>query len=647
MLNITVSTRAVNLALYFLLLAILVHWKCYFTVLCIWLNLLFWNSSFNKFDGFLPERIAIFRRRECRAFKGVVAVAIQTFLRAKRNQSISRVVETAVQRYGKKAIFRYDGKEWTLEEIDQYANQVAHYFSTVEKLEKGECVALLATACPQYVAIWLGLNKIGCITALINCNLKDEPLRHAITVAKCKATIVGVDLFSTYWRCESTSRYFQKPCRLRSLNYSWFDKEIEKMLKTKPVVDNPPGYFDTVCYIFTSGTTGLPKPCVITSHRMYAYIISHHYILDVRSDDVLYCTLPLYHSAGGVVAVGQGLIFGTTVVMRKQFSASKFWPDVVKNKCTAFQYIGELCRYLLAQPFHPAEKEHSLRLVYGVGLRPQIWREFAGRFSIPRIIECYGSTEGNTGFTNIDGRPGAVGFTSRIVEAVKKQFFIKVDAVTGEPIRDAEGLCIRCKANEPGELVGQITSGKFNSFDGYLQKDATQKKYIENVKKPGDVYFRSGDIMVYDDLGYVYFMDRIGDTYRWKGENVSTSEVEGVISRLLDDVNVAVFGVEIPGCEGRAGMACIGCSDARIDLRTLSEQVTKRLPAYARPLFLRFLCELSTTGTFKIQKAALKDDSYNVTRTADPVYFWSNKSANYEKLHSEQYEEILRGRIRF
>ncbi|OWA52520.1 Long-chain fatty acid transport protein 4 [Hypsibius exemplaris] len=604
----------------------------------------------------LPGPLRRFVFRDLRAGVASVFMAIDYLIVSKQNISFVTIFERNARKNAKKVAFRYNDTEWTLERVDKYANQVAHYFQSVERLKKGDCVALIATSCPEYVAIWLGLNKIGCVTALINCNLKEDALRHAITAAESRVVIVGADLVENYIPVQSTLEDIQKSlvfCESGTLKYDGilpvFDRKIAAMPETKPEVVDPPRYFDRLFYIYTSGTTGLPKPCIITTHRANAYVCAHHYLIGITKDDVLMCTLPLYHSAGGLIAVGQALLFGTTVVIKKNFSASKFWDDVRKNKCTVFHYVGELCRYLLAQPPKPNDTQHTLRVCYGVGLRPQIWTEFVKRFAIPRIAECYGSTEGNVGFLNIDGRPGAIGFTSRSLEFFKQQFLIRVDMESNEAIRDGNGRCIVCKANEPGELIGKISTGsKFSSFDGYLQKEATTKKQLRDVFQQGDLYFRTGDILMKDEEGYIFFVDRTGDTFRWKGENVSTTEVEGVISRLANDVDVAVFGVSVPGCEGKAGMACISGSDSKVNMDSFSAGVKNSLAAYARPLFLRFVPELEVTGTFKIKKGALREEAYDIGKCGDDrVFFWDPASALYKLLTPADYERLSRGGIRY
>uniref|UniRef100_A0A0L8FZ86 Long-chain-fatty-acid--CoA ligase n=2 Tax=Octopus bimaculoides TaxID=37653 RepID=A0A0L8FZ86_OCTBM len=358
-------------------------------------------------------------------------------------------------------------------------------------------------------------------------------------------------------------------------------------------------------FIYTSGTTGLPKAATITHCRYFFMAYGIKQFLQVKESDVLYNTLPLYHSAGGILGIGQTLLGGTTCVIRKKFSASQFWIDCVHYGCTVSQYIGEICRYLLAQPNRPEEKQHKLRLMFGNGLRPQIWEQFQKRFSIEQIGEFYGATEGNCSLINIDNTVGAVGYTTRILPFLYPVTLVKVDEYTGEPVRDTNGICVKAKPGEPGLLVGKIVKGDpTREFDGYLNQKETSKKIIPDVFRKGDRAFATGDILSMDAFGYMYFRDRTGDTFRWKGENVSTSEVEAVISNILKLQDVVVYGVEIPGVEGRA-------------------------------------------GTFKIQKTELRKENFNVNLTGDRIYYMDSSSRKYQLITPDIYQDICSGKIRF
>ena len=310
-------------------------------------------------------------------------------------------------------------------------------------------------------------------------------------------------------------------------------------------------------------------------------------------------------------------------------------------------HIGELCRYLLAQPSRPTDVQHCMRLAIGNGLRLQIWKEFQKRFHIGRIVEFYGSTEGNVNVCNYKGKPGACGIVSVILPIVNPLRLIRVDPDTGKYVRDANGFCVHADVNEPGEAIGVISTRlSHKRFDGYEDKTATSKKLLRNVFKPGDQYFLSGDILKMDEEGYIYFCDRTGDTFRWKGENVSTTEVEGVIHNVLELRDAAVYGVEVPGMEGRAGMTAIVGTEKTVDLNALLQQLSLSLPAYAIPLFVRLIESADVTGTHKLKKVGLRNEGCNLDKISDPVFFLDPRQKAYVPFTPQLYQQIADGTIR-
>lgn len=259
----------------------------------------------------------------------------------------------------------------------------------------------------------------------------------------------------------------------------------------------------------------MPKAAVITHIRFMFVASSCNKVFAMSSDEIIYNTLPLYHTAGGMLGVGNILLFGSTMVLRKKFSASNFWNDCVKYNCTVAQYIGELCRFLLLTPNKPEETSHNIRMMFGNGLRPQIWKEFQERFNIKEIGELYGATESNANLANMDSTAGAIGFVPHFAKALYPVELIKCDEESGEPIRDENGFCIRCNFGEPGVFIGRIGNrDPSRAFSGYSDKKASEKKVLSDVFKKGDKYFNSGDILVHDVYGYYYFKDRTGDTFR-------------------------------------------------------------------------------------------------------------------------------------
>ena len=304
--------------------------------------------------------------------------------------------------------------------------------------------------------------------------------------------------------------------------------------------------------------------------------------------------------------------------------------------------IGEISRYLLAQPARPSDTQHKVRLTITAGLREQIWRDYQKRFNVTQIIEFYGATEGNMAFINLGEKQGAIGSVSLFLPGILNIHLIKLDSETGDYVRDENGFCVDCGVNEPGESICEIT--KKSPFFGYRNKEGSKKKVLCDVFKKGDSYYRSGDVMRMDEEGWVYFCDRSGDTFRWKGENVSTAEVECTISKILELTDVVVYGVEVPGNEGRAGMAAIVGSPEAIDLPGLPQQLFLSLPAYAVPLFVRFIKSADLTGTFKLQKVKLRSEGFDKDKVSDPLYVLKGKS--YVPLSEEMYQEVVNGTAR-
>jgi fatty-acyl-CoA synthase len=356
--------------------------------------------------------------------------------------------------------------------------------------------------------------------------------------------------------------------------------------------------------------------------------------------------LPLYHATGGLCGMGAALLNGACVVLRRRFSATQFWSDIRQEDCTLFAYIGELCRYLANQPPHPDERAHRLRLAFGNGLRPDVWEKVIGRFGLPRVLEFYGSTEGNVSMFNFDGRPGAIG---RIPAPLKGRFnarIVRFDYEVEAPQRGAGGFCTEAAPGEAGECLGRIDAADPRAeFSGYLDKAASEKKVLRDVFAPGDAWFRTGDLLRQDADGYVYFVDRVGDTFRWKGENVSTSEVEIAISSMPGVTHAIVYGVAVPGQDGRAGMAAITPKDS-VDLKALHRHLASNLPAYARPVFLRFQDEAETTGTLKYRKVDLVREGFDPMKASDPLFVADAERSTYVPITVDLLRDIVSGKMR-
>ncbi|KAK5878781.1 hypothetical protein CesoFtcFv8_024159 [Champsocephalus esox] len=569
----------------------------------------------------------------------------------KEKNTIPKIFAETVQRHGDKTalIFEGTGEKWTFKQLDEYSNRVANLL--LERgFRDGDVVALFMENRSQYVGLWLGMAKIGVEAALINFNLRMEALVHCFTISNAKAVVYGSELNDAVSGVHSSmGKKVQMFC-----SGDWDPKRVPQGTEClEPLLDAAPTHLpsrpqrcftDRLFYIYTSGTTGMPKAAIVVHSRYYRMAALVYYGFRMTSDDVLYDCLPLYHSAGNIVGVGQCIIHGMTVVIRKKFSASRFWDDCAKYKCTIVQYIGEICRYLLNQPVRDMEKQHQVRMALGNGLRQSIWEEFMSRFNIPLIAEFYGATECNCSLGNFDNKVGACGFNSRILPFIYPIRLVRVDEETMELIRGPDGVCIPCKPGEPGQLVGRIIQNDpLRRFDGYVNQSATSKKIAQSVFKKGDSAYLSGDVLIMDDYGSMFFKDRTGDTFRWKGENVSTTEVEGTLSRLLDMKDVVVYGVEVPGAEGKAGMAAIADPSHSTDLEKFVKDMDKAIPPYARPVFLRFLPEVDKTGTFKFQKTDLRRDNFDPTVVSDRLYFLDSRRGCYVQLDEELYRSILSG----
>ena len=405
---------------------------------------------------------------------------------------------------------------------------------------------------------------------------------------------------------------------------------------------------DRALYIYTSGTTGLPKAANMNHYRVM--LASHAFagVMDTSASDRMYDCLPLYHTAGGVVATGALLLRGGSVVIREKFSARDFWDDIVRWDCTCFQYIGELCRYLINSPHSPNERAHHLRLACGNGLRSDVWPEFKERFQIPKIIEFYAATEGNVSLFNFEGKEGAIGRLPWYIAARFPTKIVRFDVERQQPVRDERGFCIECGVDEPGEVIGKIikdASKPGQRFEGYASEAETDKKILRDVFKKGDVWFRTGDLMRRDKNDYFYFVDRIGDTFRWKGENVSTTEVEESVGQFDGVLETNVYGVAIAGRDGRAGMAAVVARDD-LNLTALRDHLARELPEYARPVFLRIRQDNDVTTTFKQKKVDLVKEGFDPGGTSDPIYFNDPQRKAFVRVDAELFGKIGAGQMR-
>ncbi|KAK5971750.1 Long-chain fatty acid transport protein 4 [Trichostrongylus colubriformis] len=620
---------------------------------CVSILLLYYILRRRK--GYL-KRVLQTSTRDLRGLCILIRIRLRCTLAFWRDKGIQEIFLETVKKYPtKEAIYDITlRKSFTFTELDELACRYAHMIQKHSQVQPDDVVAIFMENSVHFVAAWLACAKIGAISAWINTNLRAESLAHSLTSSKACAVLCSASLQKELIQ---TTRADVRLIRLlifsRGSPHTSDIKPIDQLLleqpSSQPTTQRRMSFRDPLCYIFTSGTTGMPKPAVIKHFRYFYMATGGECAFGINpKKDRIYVCLPMYHSSAGVMGIGQTVVYGATCVIREKFSASNFWKDCVQYRCTVSQYIGELLRYLLLTEKSPYEAIHCVRLLIGNGLRLPIWQQFQERFKIKRIAEFYGSTEGTSNLVNIDGKEGACGFMT-ILDCFAPIYPIrlfKVDKETGELIRDKRGYCIPIRPGESGMLACSIRKNSpLYHFEGYVDNTDTQKKIIQEPLPGSNPVFLSGDILYWDKLGYFYFRDRTGDTFRWKGENISTTQVEAVLYGLTDVHECTVYGVKIPEHEGRAGMAAItpNINTATEDLLTLLyERFTATLPASAVPCFIRIAKELDKTGTFKMKKADLQ--SLGLARhTTSPVYFLNHEKKTFSLLTDSILAEIESG----
>ncbi|XP_034752490.1 long-chain fatty acid transport protein 6 [Etheostoma cragini] len=549
-----------------------------------------------------------------------------------------------------KAFIIFGEQTLTYRDVDRRSSRFASAFRTQGSVKQGDVVALLMSNEPDFVCVWLGLCKLGCEVAFLNGNVKARSLLHSVRSCGAAALVVGADLVAlveevlpdlkqdnmALWLVDHTAP---------SAHFTTLLDKVEHMsgesLRDLPKVD----LMSNFLFIFTSGTTGLSKAARV-GHLKAIISMTFFQMCGATSDDIIYITLPLYHMSASLLGIGGCIHLGATCVLKKKFSASQFWSDCVKHDVTVVQYIGELCRYLCNHPPVPEEKAHRVRLAAGSGLRSDVWKEFVKRFGKIQIREGYGLTEASVGFLNYTDEVGPIGRASYFNKLSMPFELLRYDPQSFEPVRTDSGRCIRARIGEAGLLVAPLSA--MNQFLGYAGNQVqSEKKLLRDVFKAGDVYFNTGDLLVHDHRDFLHFHDRIGDTFRWKGENVSTTEVSEVLG-LLDFIQEAnIYGVTIPGYEGRAGMAAIVLKqDHKLNGTKLYNHLVETLPPYAWPRFLRVQTSLDVTETFKQQKGKLVQEGFNPDVTQDPLYFLDVSQKDYVLLTGRLYQDVVSGKIK-
>ena len=558
-------------------------------------------------------------------------------------------VEANAHRFGHRSAIVFEGQEVTWSEFNALANQYAHYLKS-QGVQRGDTVSVIMENRIEFLALLVGVNKIGVTAGLINTNLTGKPLIHCITVTNSKKCIFGSEVSGALNEIKAEldltegEDYFEIADSGLDPASNWAKDLAEGAAGAS--VENPEETSlitlgEIALYIFTSGTTGLPKAAVLSNRR---YLTSADMAamagFKCTEKDRMYICLPLYHGTGLMVGAGAAMVSGASMFIRRKFSASNFLPEVRAHGCTLFVYIGELCRYLSNTEVQTGDHKNPLRSMMGNGMRPDVWLGFKKRFGIKRVAEFYGASEGNVAFANLMNRDCTVGMTSAEVALVE------YDVDNDEIVRDAAGHCVLVQAGEPGLLLGKIT--KDTAFEGYTDPEATEKKIVRSALETDDEWFNSGDLMRTVDVGFTLgyphyqFVDRIGDTFRWKSENVSTNEVGEIINGFDQIKFCNVFGVEIPGADGRAGMAAVTLQDGAtaLDLEAFSTFLRAELPAYAVPLFVRIQPDIDVTGTFKMVKGELRKQAYDVRAFEDPVYALLPGSQGYAPFDVAMLEKI-------
>ena len=560
----------------------------------------------------------------------VSGVSTGMFARPTSKASIGKVFQERAEKYADRVFLRFGDQKITYAQANATANRYAAVLAE-RGVRRGDVVGIMLRNSPDAVLMMLATVKCGGIAGMLNYHQRGDVLAHSIGLLHANTIVAETDLVDHI----TESGVTLQPGVV--ITVEDFAKQAESAPAANPASAAQVLAKDTAFYIFTSGTTGHPKASVMTHLRWLKALAGFGGLgLRLRGDDTLYSCLPLYHNNALTVAVSSVLNTGATLALGEKFSASKFWDEVIRYDATAFIYIGELCRYLLNQPAKPTDRAHRVRLIAGNGLRPEIWDEFVTRFGIKRVCEFYAASEGNTAFINIFNIPRSTGISPMPALA-----YVEYDAETGEPRRDASGRVRKVPAGEPGLLISPVN--RLSPFDGYTDPKASEKKLIRDAFKDGDVWFNTGDVMRPQGLGHAAFGDRLGDTFRWKGENVATTEVEAALAADPQVEECTVFGVEIPNTGGRAGMAAVKVRDgAEFDGIELAETLYDRLPSYAIPLFIRIVDQLEATSTFKSRKVDLRDEAYG-EHIDDPLFVLGGRREGYIPYHDAYPAQVAAG----
>ena len=566
------------------------------------------------------------------------AVLTGMLARPDSKTSIATVFQDRAARHGNRTFLRFDGQLISYRQANETANRYAAVLAD-RGVRAGDVVGIMLRNSPDAVLMMLAAVKCGAVAGMLNYNQRGEVLAHSLGLLNATVVVAESDYVEPIVEAAPAAiSAVESGAKVADLVTV---ENLAALAESKPN-GNPASAAqiqarNPAFYIFTSGTTGHPKASVMTHQRWLRALAGFSGLgVRLRSNDTLYCALPLYHNNALTVALSSVIDAGATLALGRTFSASKFWDEVIRMEATAFIYIGELCRYLLNQPPKPTDRAHKVRVIVGNGLRPEIWEEFTTRFGIKRVVEFYAASEGNTAFINIFNIPGSTGINPMPLA------YVEFDAETGEPVRGDGGRVRRVPSGQPGLLLSPVT--RLSPFDGYTDKAASEKKLVRNAFKDGDVWFNTGDVMNPQGMGHAAFADRLGDTFRWKGENVATTDVEAALAEDPAVGECTVFGVEVPDTGGRAGMAAIKLRDGtQFDGPALAATLYDRLPGYAMPLFVRIVASLETTSTFKSRKVDLRNQAYG-PEVADPLYVLCGREEGYVPFYDDYPGEVAAGK---
>ncbi|BBY14083.1 long-chain-acyl-CoA synthetase FadD6 [Mycobacterium marseillense] len=544
-------------------------------------------------------------------------------------KSIGTVFQERAARYGDRVFLRFGDQQLTYRDANAAANRYAAVLAA-RGVGQGDVVAIMLRNSPNTVLAMLAAVKCGAVAGMLNYHQRGEVLAHSLGLLEAKVLIAETDLVSAVAECGGSAG-------TQTLTVEDLERFALSAPATNPASASAVRARDTAFYIFTSGTTGFPKASIMTHRRWLAALAAFGGMgLRLKASDTLYCCLPLYHNNALTVALSSVITSGATLALGRSFSASKFWDEVIANEATAFIYIGEVCRYLLNQPAKPTDRAHKVRLIAGNGLRPEIWDEFTKRFGIARVCEFYASSEGNAAFINIFNVPRSTGISPTPLA------YVEYDPDTGAPLRGDDGRVRRVPAGEPGLLLSPVN--RLQPFDGYTDPESSEKKLVRNAFREGDCWFNTGDVMSPQGLAHAAFVDRLGDTFRWKGENVATTQVEAALASDDSVEDCTVFGVEVPRTGGRAGMAAVKLRDgAEFDGKSLARAVYEQLPGYALPLFVRVVESIEQTTTFKSRKVELREQAYG-SDVEDPLYVLAGRDDGYVPFYDEYPDEVAEGK---